>query len=183
MDQQTYAFVSALPTETMDALEISGSAWGSRFRWHSYETIHYPAFDLCFDVVLNQGFDIIFLEQVLEHVRYPYRAVRNVYRMLRDGGWMVATTPFLIQIHFREMDYSRWTPKGLKYLLEECGFALENITTGAWGNRVCAIADFNACAEGRGWHTYDPSQHSLDNEPDYPIVVWAMARKGAGTRP
>jgi SAM-dependent methyltransferase len=177
MDDETMGFVSKLPSESMDALEISGSAWGGRRRWKSYQTVHYPQFDLNYDIVLNKTFDVIFAEQVLEHVRYPYRSVRNVYRMLRPSGWFIVTTPFLIQIHLRDMDYTRWTPDGMKYLLEECGFDIQKIFIGSWGNRECAIADFNLCAEGKGWHVYDEVRHSLEKEPDYPIVVWAFAQK------
>ncbi len=179
MNEQTMAFVSALPTESMDALEISGYAWGQWCRWKSYELVHFPEFDLNYDLVYGKSFDIILAEQVLEHVRYPYRAVRNVYRMLRPSGWFVVTTPFLIQIHFEEMDYTRWTPRGLKFLLEEAGFDIQRISVGSWGNRDCAIADFNRCAEGMGWNDYDEARHRLENEPDYPVVVWGFAQRGA----
>jgi hypothetical protein len=180
MNDEIFAFVSALSTEAMDALEISGTAWGALQNWKSYETVQYPAFDLCYDIVPDRAFDIIFVEQVLEHVRYPYRAIRNVHRMLRCNGWFIATTPFLIQIHGGKMDYTRWTPEGMKYLLEECGFDTQKISVGSWGNRECAIADLNACAEGYGWHPYNPIKHSLVNEPEYPVVVWTIAQKGDG---
>lgn len=178
MNDATMAFVSKLPTDTMDALEISGSAWGRLCRWKSYQVVRYPEFDLNYDIVPNKTFDIIFTEQVLEHVRYPYRSVRNIYRMLRPSGWFVTTTPFLIQIHGGKMDYTRWTAEGIKYLLEEGGFDTQKMTIGAWGNRECAITDFNLCAAGKDWQVYDETRHSLANEPDYPIVVWAFAQKG-----
>ena len=178
MNDQTWAAITKLPVESMDALEVSGTRWGQTLKWKSYQTVQYPDFDLNYDIVPKKTFDIIFAEQVLEHVRYPYRSVRNVYRMLRPSGLFLVTTPFLIQIHMGKMDYTRWTSEGLKYLLEEGGFCTNNIEVDSWGNRQCAIADFNACAEGKGWHDYNPGQHSLANEPNYPIVVWAFARKG-----
>jgi len=177
MDEETVAFVSRLPTGEMEALEVSGYAWDHRSKFKSYQTVHYPQFDLNYDIVPNQTFDIIFAEQVLEHVRYPYRAIRNIYRMLRPSGWFIVTTPFLIHIHMGKMDYTRWSPEGLKYLLEEGGFETEKMLIGSWGNRECAIADFNRCAEGNGWHVYDQNSHNLTNEPDYPIVVWAFAQR------
>src|SRR5690242_20614699 len=107
MNDEVMAFVSTLPTSKMDALEISGDAWGRRRKWKSYQVVRYPEFDINYDIVHNKTFDIIFTEQVLEHVRYPYRAVRNIHRMLRPTGWFITTTPFLIQIH--GVDYTRWT--------------------------------------------------------------------------
>ena len=127
MNDTTLSLVSALPTESMDALEISGGSWGAWRPWKSYQTVNYPQFDLNYDILPNKTFDIIFAEQVLEHVRYPYRSVRNIYRMLRPSGWFLATTPFLIQIHGVPEDYTRWTPEGMRYFFEECGFDAQKI--------------------------------------------------------
>jgi hypothetical protein len=102
---------------------------------------------------------------------WPYRAGRNVYQMLNPGGYVLVTTPFLIRIHDQPVDCSRWTELGLKHLLAECGFPMKNIRTGSWGNRACVIANFTE------WPHYAPQQHSLDNEPNFPLVVWALAQK------
>jgi hypothetical protein len=40
-------------------------------------------YDLCDGVIGNEIFDIIIVEQVLENCFYPYRAVRNLYSMLK----------------------------------------------------------------------------------------------------
>jgi len=145
--------------------------------WKSYQSVWYPNFDLCKDTVQGKQFDFIVAEQVFEHLMYPYRAGKNVHQMLRPGGYFLATTPFLIQRHMGEMDYSRWTERGFTYLLAECGFDPERVVTGSWGNRECAIADFNSWAERGDWNQFDAKQHGLANETDYPVVVWALAQK------
>jgi hypothetical protein len=94
-----------------------------------------------------------------------------VYDMLRPGGYFVVTTPFLVRLHDSPIDCSRWTETGLSYLLQECGFAENDIQTHAWGNRACIKANFNAWRR-YGWY------RSLANEPNFPVVVWAFARKG-----
>jgi SAM-dependent methyltransferase len=175
MNEHTSSFVRGLDLSAMDALEISGEAW-KRIAWKSYLQTTYPDFDICYDVIPARFFDVIIAEQVFEHVKYPYRAARNVYRMLRPRGWFMITTPFLIQLHLA-MDCTRWTATGLKYFLEDAGFSADKITTASWGNRECAINDFNRCAEGLGWQRYEPGVHSLENEPLYPIVVWGFAQK------
>ena len=179
MNDETIAFVSKFPTETMDALEISGNVWGRRRKWKSYETRQYPDFDLNYDVVPGKTFDIIFLEQVLEHVRYPYRSVRNIHRMLRPKGWVVSTTPFLINIHGGNSmeDYTRWTPQGLTYLFEEGGFDRTKMTVGSWGNRECIIGDLNRRGVGLHWQLYIEGKHSLVNEERFPAECWIMAQK------
>jgi SAM-dependent methyltransferase len=161
----------------MDAMEISGLYWRDRCKWKTYESFHFPDFDLNYDVVPHKQFDFIVAEQVLEHVKYPYRAVRNVHRMLRSGGRFLVTTPFLIQIHGVPMDFTRWTPDGLRYLLEEGGFDVHKCLTGSWGNLACMVADLTSTAQGGGWTLYEADKHTLVNQPDYPSVVWAVAQK------
>jgi SAM-dependent methyltransferase len=177
MNDKTREIVTALNTETMDALEISGEHWREVCKWKTYASVHFPAFDLNYDVVPHKTFDFIFAEQVLEHVKYLYRAVRNVYRMLRSGGRFLVTTPFLIQIHAHPMDFTRWTEDGIRYLLEEGGFDVHRCSTGSWGNLECVIADFRSCSQGLTWNFYDADKHSLVNQRNYPSVVWAVAQK------
>jgi len=106
-------------------------------------------------------------EQVLEHVRRPYRAVRNVWEMLRPGGIFAVNTPFLIRVHEDPEDYSRWTEKGLRQLLVEGGFEESAVQTGSWGNRACVRATLSH------WAGWIPWMDSLENEPQFPVVVWA----------
>ena len=91
--------------------------------------------------------------------------------MLRAGGYFLVSTPFLVRIHDYPVDCTRWTEIGLKYFLAECGFALDGIQTGSWGNRACVKANFG------GWVRYRRRLHNLKNEPDVPYHVWALARK------
>jgi Methyltransferase domain len=109
-------------------------------------------------------------EQVLEHVASPAAALRNTHAMLADDGVLVLATPFLIRIHSLPFDGWRWTPDGLRRLLNECGFA--HVQTGSSGNRRCVRANFDKWVEYKPWH-------SLRNEPLFPVVVWAFARKGS----
>lgn len=41
--------VKRLPHRQMDALELSGDYWKT-FPWNSFTALHYPDFDICFDV-------------------------------------------------------------------------------------------------------------------------------------
>jgi SAM-dependent methyltransferase len=170
MDRETERLVRALSPETLDVLEISGSTWSSKLPFKSYREAHYPQLDICRDA-LAQSFDLIIAEQVFEHLEWPYRAGRNVHRMLNPGGHFLVTTPFLLRVHNHPGDCSRWTESGLKHLLAECGFDLERIHSGAWGNRKCVRDNFT------DWVHYRPWIDSLKNEPLFPVVVWALAQK------
>ncbi len=166
----TEKFVKKLPAQKMDSLEISGSRW-KRYPFRSYSSVFYPEYDFCDESSEISSWDIVFAEHVLEHLLAPWKAVRNAYQMLRPGGWFIVATPFLVRVHNAPIDCSRWTATGLKYLLEEGGFHSRNIKTGSWGNRACVIANLER------WVKYKPLLHSLDNDPRYPVVVWAFAMK------
>ena len=169
MDKETRRLVYSLMPRELSALEISGEGWKA-FPFRNYKSVHFPEYDVS-NSALNETFDIIIAEQVFEHLIWPYRAARNVFAMLNPGGALLITTPFLVRVHNHPTDCSRWTEVGIKYLLAEAGFDIDRITTGSWGNRSCIRANW------RRWAVYRPWLHSLKNEPPYPIVVWALARK------
>ena len=170
LNRRVRELIDALTPASMSALEISGSNWPTDGYFHSHRSVDFPEFDICKDR-LEERFDLIIAEQVFEHVPYPYRAARNVLAMLKPGGRFLIATPFLVKIHACPMDCSRWTETGLRHLLEDCGFPLETIRTGSWGNRRCVKANLRS-----RWPVYVPGLHSLRNDPEYPIQVWALAQ-------
>lgn len=169
MDRETQRLVDSLETATMDALEISGNKWSST-RFKSYQSWNFPEFDICETGDFEPRFDFIVAEQVFEHLLWPYRAGRNVKSLLRPGGYFLITTPFLVRVHNYPQDCTRWTPLGLKHFLAECGFPLDSIQTDSWGNKACVIANLDR------WVTYSKWRHSLNNSPEHPYHVWALAK-------
>ena len=173
MNRETNRLLSQLDYKNFSALEISGKDWAN-FGFKDYTIAVYPDFDVCKTVARRPdggGFDIVIAEQVLEHVPTPWQAVTSMRASLNDGGYLLITTPFMVRIHAHPGDYTRWTEAGLVKLLEFAGFAEKDIVTGSWGNRWCVVANFDL------WQNYDPLAHSLVNEPDVPLAVWALARK------
>ena len=172
MYSECRSFLVSLDTSRMDALGISSGGWWKTLEFRSFVESTYPPFDICAGR-MEQMFNIIIADQVFEHLLWPLRAVRNVHAMLRQGGYFIITTPFLIKIHNEPVDCSRWSELGLKHLLAEGGFSMERITTGSWGNKACVRANLRKFWPARGWH------RSLVNEPDLPVTVWAFAQKVA----
>ncbi len=82
------------------------------------------------------------------------------------------STPFLLKVHGFPLDLYRWTEQGMRQLLETAGFSA--VVTGSWGNLECLFADMTPDLE---WTAYNPRRHSLHNQPEFPIVVWAFAKK------
>ncbi|HVL15177.1 MAG TPA: methyltransferase domain-containing protein [Gemmata sp.] len=170
MNRETERLVHGLNPSRLSALEVSGDNWNKPGLFRQYRSVDYPEYDVC-DGVLDERFDLILADQVFEHLLWPYRAGKNVYEMLNPGGWFLVSTPFLLKIHNHPVDCSRWTETGMKHLLAECGFPLEKVQTGSWGNRACVKANL------KRWQIYQRWRHSLKNEPDFPVVVWALAQK------
>jgi SAM-dependent methyltransferase len=170
MYRECFAFIRSIRPETLDVLEISGGPqWRRAFNFDCYTNTDYPDFDIC-SQALDRQFDLIIADQVFEHLPWPMRAGRNVCAMLRPGGHFIVATPFLVRVHNVPIDCSRWTETGLFYLLQECGFEATKIKTFSWGNRKCLKANlFN-------WPRYG-FRRSLVNEPDFPVMVWAIAQK------
>jgi len=169
MESRCVELIQSINPSGLCALEISGEKF-QECGFKSYQTLNYPAFDIC-RAATPEKFDIIIAEQVFEHLEYPYRAGRNVYSMLNPNGFFLVSVPFLVAIHNFPIDCTRWTETGLKYFLEECGFDKGKIQTESWGNRRCVVSNF------KGWVAYRSRIHSLKNEPQFPYHVWALAQK------
>lgn len=172
MNDMVEARIREFDPSTKTACEISGDLHAGR-PWREYAERSYPEFDLCAPLTEQRRFDVVICEQVIEHVEDPWAAAENLKALCVPGGELIISTPFLIKIHehWGMRDYWRFSPRGLQTLLERVGFEVEQL--GSWGNRECVIGNL-----GR-WSRYRASLHSLRNEPEFPVQVWAFARNPA----
>lgn len=69
-----------------------------------------------------ERYDTVFCRHVLEHVRYPGRAMTEFHRVLKPGGTAIVTVPHLAYLHNEPHDYYRFTEHGLRTLATEAGF-------------------------------------------------------------
>ncbi len=76
------------------------------------------------------SFEAVLLDEVLEHVRDPCLALAEVHRVLRPGGCLIMSTPFMIAEHRVPEDYWRFTEAALRVLLGE----FQTVQIGYWGN-------------------------------------------------
>ena len=78
--------------------------------------------DLCQnnqEKIPNESFDIILCTEVLEHTLNPFNAVNEIFRMLKNGGRVYASTPMNFRIHGPSPDCWRFTEHGLRELFKE----------------------------------------------------------------
>jgi SAM-dependent methyltransferase len=83
--------------------------------------------DLASIPVEDARFDHVIFTQVLEHIPEPPRVLAELHRVLKPGGTLWLTAPLFYAEHERPYDFFRYTQFGLRRLLEDAGFAVEEI--------------------------------------------------------
>jgi SAM-dependent methyltransferase len=69
-------------------------------------------------------FDSALCNQVLEHVFNPDEFLSEIGRVLKPGGKLLLTVPFVWDEHEQPYDYARYSSFGLRALLEKQGFKI-----------------------------------------------------------
>ncbi|MEJ6020812.1 class I SAM-dependent methyltransferase [Ramlibacter sp. PS4R-6] len=75
----------------------------------------------------DASFDTVICIAVLEHVPNPDACVAEMLRVLRPGGRVVASVPFLQPEHKVPGDFQRFTRDGFTLLFERNGFRVEEV--------------------------------------------------------
>lgn len=72
--------------------------------------------------------ELVYSNQVFEHVKKPEALIMDIYRILRPGGYFVGSVSNLEPYHSLSM--RNYTPYGFKELVESSGLTLEEIRPG-----------------------------------------------------
>jgi len=83
-----------------------------------------PGIDLVADahdlyMVENDSVDFVTSVSVLEHVKYPQQVVKEMLRILKPGGIIYISVPFIFPFHADPYDFYRFTYKGIDILCED----------------------------------------------------------------
>jgi SAM-dependent methyltransferase len=82
--------------------------------------------------------DAVLLTEVLEHCPEPIDVLREICRVMKPGGFLFLTVPFIWPIHTVPHDEYRYTPFALRRMLEQAGFPHPEIK--ATGGRHAVLA-------------------------------------------
>lgn len=82
-------------------------------------------------------FDCIFASEVLEHISKPFLFAEELSRVLRPGGTIILTVPFMFHKHGDPYDYWRPTEQGMRELFK----SFANVKVRSLGNRLHVISD------------------------------------------
>lgn len=135
---------------------------------------NYSDIDIIADIqdmpqIADNQFDTIICTQVLEHVPNPFLAVSELHRILKPGGKIIVTVPFLNNYHMEPHDYWRFTEYGLSNLFKEFS-SCEVESHGATYHHVLATLGY--CATEMEFKVEERS-----GVPKFPVIVSAIAIK------
>lgn len=117
-------------------------------------------------------YDFVVLDEILEHVARPWVAVPEIHRILKPGGCLITSSPFMIAEHKVPFDYWRFTKDGLRVLLE----SFERVETFSWGNPASVTYLMNGMMVSTQ-EAIEAGVFDLTDVEKYAISVWAYAWK------
>jgi SAM-dependent methyltransferase len=89
----------------------------------------------------DQSFDLVITQECLEHVKDPFKAMNEIYRVLKKGGKLYIQLPFIIGYHPGPTDYWRFTIEGIEELANRNSFiVLEKGIVGGGGTGYYRIS-------------------------------------------
>jgi len=117
--QRTFENVSWHGVDIEDSPEVRNRTLNSEYI-QSFDGVNLPYPD--------NAFDLIYCNQVLEHVRFPDALIHEAFRVLKPNGWFIGSVSYLEPHH----SYSifNFTPFGVVRVFSDAGFALEEIRPG-----------------------------------------------------
>lgn len=74
--------------------------------------------------IKDKQVDSIICNQVFEHVFEPNLFLSELNRVLKLGGKLLITLPFVWDEHEKPFDFARYSSFGIRYLLEKYGFEI-----------------------------------------------------------
>lgn len=138
---------------------IAGDIDSARFKYK--KEIEFKHCDITKEMPFpDKAFDYVLLMEVVEHLRNPYIVLPEINRIIKDGGYLIASTPNILNLNSRfrflfegAYEYFREPPLDqvknpkevifnlhlfpyryheLEYLLSACGFKISGIFTSVY---------------------------------------------------
>lgn len=99
----------------------------SQFNLCAVDFYPYPGINVVCDLTkqlpfLDSSVDVLMMSNLLEHISEPNLFFGECRRVLKPGGALLGTVPFMIAIHQRPYDFYRYTDINLEYLLKKHNF-------------------------------------------------------------
>jgi SAM-dependent methyltransferase len=110
--------------QLFSAAEHIGVDWPASLHGNAQVDVSNDATNLSF---AQASFDTVLCTELLEHVAEPRLAVEEMTRVLKPGGYLILSVPFVHWIHEQPFDFYRYTVFGLRHLLEGAGLQVVKV--------------------------------------------------------
>ncbi len=134
--------------------------------------------------------DTIVSFQVMEHLPEPMIFLAECLRIIKPGGHLILTVPFMWHVHEAPHDFFRYTRYGLEYMLKKSGFKdiLVEENTGFWQMWILKF-NYHSARFARGIFKYlwipiwwfgqvvSPFLDSIDSHGEETASYTVIARK------
>lgn len=133
------AFCRHLNYTSQDFCQYEGKGDGTALQTGAWDTTR---IDLVSDITKipaeDKSYDLVLCTEVLEHVPDPAAAVRELARLVKDGGELVLTAPFASLTHFAPYHYvSGLSRYWYEHHLKELGFtSISTVPNGGWSDFI-----------------------------------------------
>ncbi|NPA69081.1 MAG: class I SAM-dependent methyltransferase [Chlorobi bacterium] len=74
----------------------------------------------------TESIDVVNATELFEHVEEINKGISECYRILKKGGKLILSVPFLYPVHADPYDFQRWTLTKWKKELKKNNFEIEN---------------------------------------------------------
>jgi len=119
---RSFDFFKSLDTDIeWTGVDIGDSSEVNQRKRTDCDFVQFNGIDIPFP---DNQFDLIYSDQVFEHVRFPEKLLSEIYRVLKPGGYFIGSTSQLEPYHSHSI--FNYTPYGFKLILEDANFI--NIT-------------------------------------------------------
>jgi SAM-dependent methyltransferase len=116
-------------------LDASWPAGVTRYRIDAFPHIRPDLIADAAQLPMRDGVaDAVVMCELLEHLAQPRMAIDEARRVLRPGGTLCGSVPFLFPVHADPYDFHRYTDQGLRTLLAE----FRDVAVTPHGNRAGA---------------------------------------------
>lgn len=145
LDKQIREAAGYVSGRVLDVGAGEMNRYGRHFAYSEYvrmDTSHGDKVDLvgsADDISMpDDSFDTVICTQVFEHLEFPDKSAREIYRVLKPGGHLIMTVPQMNELHEEPRDFWRYTKFGLRSLFGNVGF--KTVTESQRGGYFATLA-------------------------------------------
>lgn len=104
----------------------------------------FPEVDIVSDAIQlpfkDNTIDAAVSESLFEHVPDAHLVAREMVRVVKPGGYIYVSAPFMHPYHASPDDFNRWTISGLKYMFNDLEIVEAGVRSGPWSTILMFMA-------------------------------------------